>query len=466
MLIANGMKRASHVRLGETRISRKNAFFKWESSTGMSGNETQRNEWAANDANNSVIDEAGEWQLGHATPTVKTDRHVTRQQARHATVAPTDAKTAVPENDAKDDTGLGLSMPSVIGTALAAVTATVLSTQIGIAGSLIGTVVASIVSNVASKVYARMMSASIDAITSKAQEHLGQQGDSDDKENSTTVGLASDAEGNMSDTMKMPRIDEIGESPQANGGRKGREEHGSSSLTGMLHGIAHDKKAMAIIVAISAALVSMAVVAVVINTTTNGEGIGTKPTYTYTVPTVSSVTEDDSNVNNANQAYGAIQRNGEGFHPDNVNAENTNRNEESTNRNTTNADAENSNRNVTSVENTSADSGTGTSSNADNASTSGNKETNNVPTGNGGTSSSSNASANGSGTSNAGNGSSSGGNATSGSSNAGNGTSSSSNSANGSSASQGSTNSDKEKSDSVTTHGSNGGNGATESAQD
>lgn len=454
------MKRASHVRLWETRISRKNAFFKWESSTGMSGSETQRNELAANDANNFVIDEAGEWQLGHATPTVKTDRHVTRQQARHATVAPTDAKAAVTENNAKDDTGLGLSMPSVIGTALAAVTATVLSTQIGIAGSLIGTVVASIVSNVASKVYARMMSASIDAITSKAQEHLGQQGDSDDKENSTTVGLASDAEGNMSDTMKMPRIDEIGESPQANGGRKGREEHGSSSLTGMLHGIAHDKKAMAIIVAISAALVSMAVVAVVINTTTNGEGIGTKPTYTYTAPTVSSVAEDDSNVNNANQAYGAIPRNGEGLHPDNVNAENANRN-------TTNADAENSSMNVTSTESTNTDSGTGTSSNAGNASTSGNKETNNASTGNGGTSSSGNASStNGSSTSNAGNGSSSGGNATSGSSNAGNGTSSSSNSANGSSASQGSTNSGAEKSDSVTTHGSNGGNGATESAQD
>ena len=459
------MKRASHVRLWETRISRKNAFFKWESSTGMSGSETQRNEWAANDASNSVIDEAGEWQLGHATPTVKTDRHVTRQQARHATVAPTDAKAAVTENNASDDTGLGLSMPSVIGTALAAVTATVLSTQIGIAGSLIGTVVASIVSNVASKVYARMMSASIDAITSKAQEHLGQQGDSDDKENSTTVGLASDAEGNMSDTMKMPRIDEIGESPQANGGRKGREEHGSSSLTGMLHGIAHDKKAMAIIVAIAAALVSMAVVAVVINTTTNGEGIGTKPTYTYTAPTVSSVAEDDSNVNNANQAYGAIPRNGEGLHPDNVNAENANRNEENANRNTTNADAENSSMNVTSTESTNADSGTGTSSNAGNASTSGNKETNNASTGNGGTSSSGNASsAHGSSTSNAGNGSSSGGNATSGSSNAS--TSSSSSSANGSSASQGSTNSGAEKSDSVTTHGSNGGNGATESAQD
>ena len=459
------MKRASHVRLWETRISRKNAFFKWESSTGMSGSETQRNEWAANDASNSVIDEAGEWQLGHATPTVKTDRHVTRQQARHATVAPTDAKAAVTENNASDDTGLGLSMPSVIGTALAAVTATVLSTQIGIAGSLIGTVVASIVSNVASKVYARMMSASIDAITSKAQEHLGQQGDSDDKENSTTVGLASDAEGNMSDTMKMPRIDEIGESPQANGGRKGREEHGSSSLTGMLHGIAHDKKAMTIIVAISAALVSMAVVAVVINTTTNGEGIGTKPTYTYTAPTVSSVAEDDSNVNNANQAYGAIPRNGEGLHPDNVNAENANRNEENANRNTTNADAENSSMNVTSTESTNADSGTGTSSNAGNASTSGNKETNNASTGNGGTSSSGNASsAHGSSTSNAGNGSSSGGNATSGSSNAS--TSSSSSSANGSSASQGSTNSGAEKSDSVTTHGSNGGNGATESAQD
>lgn len=461
------MKRASHVRLWETRISRKNAFFKWESSTGMSGSETQRNEWTANDANNSVIDEAGEWQLGHATPTVKTGRHVTRQQARHATVAPTDAKAAVTENNASDDTGLGLSMPSVIGTALAAVTATVLSTQIGIAGSLIGTVVASIVSNVASKVYARMMSASIDAITSKAQEHLGQQGDSDDKENSTTVGLASDAEGNMSDTMKMPRIDEIGESPQANGGRKGREEHGSSSLTGMLHGIAHDKKAMAIIVAISAALVSMAVVAVVINTTTNGEGIGTKPTYTYTAPTVNSVAEDDSNVNNANQAYGAIPRNGEGLHPDNVNAENANRNEENANRNTTNADAENSSMNVTSTESTNTDSGTGTSSNAGNASTSGNKETNNASTGNGGTSSSGNASStNGSSTSNAGNGSSSGGNAMSGSSNAGNGTSSSSNSANGSSASQGSTNSGAEKSDSVTTHGSNGGNGATESAQD
>ena len=451
--------------LGKLESAERTPFLQGESSTGMSGSETQRNEWVVNDASNSVTDEASEWQLGNATPAVKTDRHVTRQQARHATVAPTDAKAAVTENNAKDDTGLGLSMPSVIGTALAAVTATVLSTQIGIAGSLIGTVVASIVSNVASKVYARMMSASIDAITSKAQEHLGQQGDSNDKENSTTVGLASDAEGNMSDTMKMPRIDEIGESPQANGGRKGREKHDGSSLTGMLHGIAHDKKAMAIIVAIAAALVSMAVVAVVINTTTNGEGIGTKPTYTYTVPTVSSVTEDDSNVNNANQAYGAIQRNGEGFHPDNVNAENTNRNEESTNRNTTNADAENSNRNVTSVENTSADSGTGTSSNAGNASTSGNKETNNMPTGNGGTLSSGNASANGSSTSNAGNGSSSGGNATSGSSNAGNGTSSSSNPTNGSSTSQSSTNSDKEKSDSVTTHGSNGGNGATE-AQD
>lgn len=432
----------------------------------MSGSETQRNEWVANDTSNSVTDEASEWQLGNAAPAVKTDRHVTRQQARHATVAPTDAKTAVPENDAKDDTGLGLSMPSVIGTALAAVTATVLSTQIGIAGSLIGTVVASIVSNVASKVYERMMSASIDAITSKAQEHLGQQGDNDNKESSTTVGQASDAEGNMSDTMKMPRIDEIGESPQADGSKKGREKHDGSSMTSVLHGIAHDKKAMAIIVAIAAALVSMAVVAVVINTTTNGEGIGTKPTYTYTAPTVSSVAEDDSNVNNANQAYGVIPRNGEGLHPglhpDNVNAENTNRNEESTNRNTTNADAENSSKNVTSVENTSADSGTGTSSNAGNASTSGNKETNNVPTGNGGTSSSGNASANGSSTSNAGNGSSSGGNATSGSSNAGNGTSSSSNPTNGSSTSQSSTNSDKEKSDSVTTHGSNGGNGATE----
>jgi len=334
----------------------------------MSGSETQRNEWAANDANNFVTDEAGEWQLGNAMPVVNTDRHVTRQQARHATVVPTNAKTAVPENNAKDDTGLGLSMPSVIGTALAAVTATVLSTQIGIAGSLIGTVVASIVSNVASKVYERMMSASIDAITSKAQEHLGQQEDNDDKESSTIVGRASDAEGNMSDTMRMPCIDEIGESPQTNGGRKGREEHGGSSMTSMLHDITHDKKAMTIIVAIAAALISMAVVAVIINTTTNGEGIGTKPTYTYTAPTISSVTEDDNNVNNANQAYGIVSRNGEGLHSDNVNAEDTNRNAENANRNTTNADAVNSNRNVTSTENTNADSGTGTSSNVGNVS--------------------------------------------------------------------------------------------------
>ena len=80
--------------------------------------------------------------FGNADVT-KDDVRDVQRQPRHDAMPSSNGDTTATDGNAKDEaSGLGLSMPSVIGTALAAVTATALSTKIGIAGSLIGTVVA------------------------------------------------------------------------------------------------------------------------------------------------------------------------------------------------------------------------------------------------------------------------------------------------------------------------------------
>jgi uncharacterized protein (DUF697 family) len=187
----------------------------------------------------------------------------------------------------------GLSMPQVIGTALAAITSMLLSSKIGIAGGVIGVAVASIVSTVTAQVYKNFLAASADKMRNLADTNV-----SDDKSGAhdktygvtpaRTQALTSDQHGTATPHLGNERY------AQSELARKRAEKRQRSNV-----------QRKVVIIAVVSALIAVALTAVVVNVVSNGEGIGTK-----TTPIVSTSSSQNSKQKNSDSDATSTGTNG------------------------------------------------------------------------------------------------------------------------------------------------------------
>lgn len=156
-----------------------------------------------------------------------------------------------------------LSISQVVAGALAAVTALLLSSKIGITGSVIGVALASVVSTVSSQLYKKFLSSSAQKIKDGIQQ-------------TTVIGKHSaGAAAGSEDVDSASNETQITE-PLPRAERAQRADVSGHSLDAEL---AHRRKLQrtVIIVSIVSSLIVVVLSAVIINLSTQGEGIGTKP---------------------------------------------------------------------------------------------------------------------------------------------------------------------------------------------
>ena len=319
-------------------------------------NDTNDTDGKLTDANNDTITKsATDVKDDTAAPLAQARRQDTPREGDTPSTTASTAGTGNAEPNAAPEQGWhGLTAPNVIGSALGAATALVLSTQIGIAGSVLGAVIASIVSNVSAKVYESIMRTSADVIATKAQEHA-----MEDNENGTDGQDATIEGGSVSDTLVMPHVDYdydgVSYDPYDKGNERPKEKetrrkgkHADNGKQGKLQALLHDKKAMVTIVSVIAALITVAIVASIITAATNGNGLGTKPTYHATQTIVTNATNGNANDDGQYAPIAYQDKNGRG-HGMNANANaNANANSENASSNANeNATNETSDENAT-----------------------------------------------------------------------------------------------------------------------
>ncbi len=246
-----------------------------------------------------------------------------------------------------------ISVVQVTATALAAVTSMLLSSYIGIAGSVIGVAIASIVSTLAASLYKHFLKESAEkikeipvvgktheiiehasaVINGETEKHSGESSNSADTEGSKgatsdnkepisldkEAGKADDSEPDEKtiplDELKVQGaaitipLSDIEEEQSASGSDDADESDSTESRSDQTHykpGQDDDKKIQdvirakrrmkigLIVVCVVSALIAVALSAVIIYVSSEGQGIGTKPQQLFTSSAATEVSDDAS----------------------------------------------------------------------------------------------------------------------------------------------------------------------------
>lgn len=190
------------------------------------------------------------------------------------------AETIDTEDEKNEDEKKGglfedLSIAQVVAGALAAVTALLLSSKIGIAGSVIGVALASVVSTVTSQLYKKFLSTSAKKIKSGIQAQTTVRGKHSagaisDPDATTVLASESDVTTVLSD-----KADGLDATALLDSSRTVSSVSHDDKPTGPDH--QRKLQLAVIIVSVVSALVVVVLCAVIINLSTQGEGIGHKP---------------------------------------------------------------------------------------------------------------------------------------------------------------------------------------------
>ena len=210
--------------------------------------------------------------------------------------APSEPGTSPETSSSKDEKKPGmlddLSMSQVMAGALAAVTSTFFASKIGIAGSLIGVAVASVVSTVASQVYKYFLKRSAEKLKDvtplydpdatkpfSIQNLLRSASEDDDKLDQTLAMHTPEA---LAEAIRNGTADEYVENEK-------RTNEKRRLIV----------KASIAVVAVVVSLIAVGITVSVIDTATDGNGIGTKPTQLF-------VTTTNGNVANSNAEHDGL----------------------------------------------------------------------------------------------------------------------------------------------------------------
>ena len=241
------------------------------------------------------------------------------------------ATPETPNNNDEKKPGMldELSMSQVMAGALAAVTSTFLASKIGIAGSLIGVAVASVVSTVASQVYKYFLKRSAEKLKDVTPLY-----DPDATKPFSIQNLlrsASEDDDKLDQTLAMHTPEALAEAIR-NGTADEYVENEKRT---------HEKRCLIVkvsiaVVAIIVSLIAVGITVSVIDTVTDGNGIGTKPTPLF-------VTSTNGNVANSNakhDGWNATEQNDNAPLVDDGDNENANESDEEKNANENDGDEE------------------------------------------------------------------------------------------------------------------------------
>lgn len=247
--------------------------------------------------------------------------------------APSEPKTSPEASSNKDEKKPGmlddLSMSQVMAGALAAVTSTFFASKIGIAGSLIGVAVASVVSTVASQVYKYFLKRSAEKLKDVTPLY-----DPDATKPFSIQNLlrsASEDDDKLDQTLAMHTPEALAEAIR-NGTADEYVENEKRT---------HEKRRLIVkvsiaVVAVIVSLIAVGITVSVIDTVTDGNGIGTKPTPLF-------VTSTNGNVANSNakhDGWNETEQNDNAPLVDDGDNENANESDEEKNANENDGDEE------------------------------------------------------------------------------------------------------------------------------
>lgn len=182
-----------------------------------------------------------------------------------------------------------LSMSQVMAGALAAVTSTFFASKIGIAGSLIGVAVASVVSTVASQVYKYFLKRSAEKL--KDVKPLYDPDATKPFSIQNLLRSASEDDDELDQTLTMHTPEELAEAIRNGTADEYVENEKKTNEKRRLI-----VKASIAVVAVVVSLIAVGITVSVIDTATDGNGIGTKPAPLF-------VTTTNGNVENSNAEH-------------------------------------------------------------------------------------------------------------------------------------------------------------------